>query len=789
MPATRAFALALLVVSSATSVRAQNARPAGDARAAITGTIVDERARPVARVLVTVPSLLRSVTSNDSGYFELRDLPATSLVLVARRLGYQSERRQVDLGPAARVALTLTMARAAVTVEEVVVTGRATASERRGAQDVAALGEAQLRESATGSIGKTLEKVPGVSNMSGGPAAGNPVLRGLSQGRVRIVKDGVPQESFEASPRWFPPGNLASTDRIEVIRGPASILYGSSAIGGAINIIPRALPSSGGGDSRLYGLIESQYFNNNGEKYVHGEMAGAAGAFGLRAGGASRVAGNFRTADAAMYADSKVQGDPKVTGSVNFSNYEQTSRYAQAGVAGAWGQVRVLYDGWDGSNNFPNANGKPTGVHSTSDDVRMQSVIIGQTFVWKPSVVAQRVHIQRAATIAKTFEVAADSNLWDQDLINNVVTGRLEVSHSALKGFAGTVGTEYTHQEATTKLSQIQPSGTVGNVAAFALEEYRIDRLTLSAGGRADARSQKAASNSLVNALPAAQRDAALDRTFNVVTGSLGAAYQWTDPLSVVVNVSRGFRAPSFLDLYTNENRPVLSGWVEGNPNARPERATSVEAGLHYDARRLALGLVGYRNVFSDFTYLSKSTRTHLLNGVALPIFATNQTAARLAGVEATVSAELVRSLALDASYAQIVSKNISTTEELPLMPADQLRVGVRYAPASFGFIELPTLHAGMKHAWFKRVAGVTEPFADGGTQGFGVASTPAYTIADVSASGRVTVGTSAVDLNLSVENLFGTAYRDFLDTQKGFTLGAGRNIALRVAVPLVLRR
>ena len=763
--------------------------PARAQVAAIEGRIVDESNRPVPNALVLLPSLRRSAVTNDSGQFLLRDVPPTTHVLEVRRLGYQSDVRRISVSRGERLALTLTLARAAVTVSEVVVTGSATASDRRGAQDVAALSDAQLRAATTGSLGKTLEKLPGVSNMSAGPAAGNPVLRGLSQGRVRIVRDGVPQESFEASPRWFPPGNLSSVDRIEVIRGPASVLYGSNALGGAINIVPRALPSSDASGVRLYGLVESQYFTNNDERYGHAEIAGAVDGIGVRVGGARRIAGNFRTPDIAPYSVSKEQGAPKFAGPVDFTNFEQSSRYAQVGAAGGWGQVRALYDGWDGSNNFPNASGKPAGVHSTNDDVRLQGIIVSGRAIVKPSVVLQRVGIQRAATAAKTFEIAADSNLWDQDLTNRVVTTRIEIEHPAVAGVRGTIGGEYSGQTSTTRLSQIQPSGRVSDAALFAFEEYRFDQLTLSSGARFDARHQRAESSSLVDVLPVEQRADALDRRFSVMTGSFGAAYHLSEPFSLSANVSSGFRAPSLIDLYTNESRPVLSGWVEGDPTARPERSTSVEGGVHYDSRRLAWGVVGYRNAFTDFTYLSRSTRTRVVKGVTLPVYATVQAAAHLSGIEVNGTAEVFPAVVLDASYAKIKSRNLSTGEELPLMPADQLRSSLRYAPQALGFLRFPYLQLGLKHAWYKRVAGPTEPFADGGSQGFGVASTPAYTLVDAGVGGHATIGASEIDMHLSVENLFSVAYRDFLDTQKGFTLGAGRNIALRLSAPLVFKR
>lgn len=783
------LALAAIVVPLLPLPAAQRQQEVRDARATVSGQVLDDSNRPLAGATISVPALQRMTATNDSGRFVLPGLPPTELILEIRRVGYRATVRRIDLTADRNVVLTFRVARAAITVAQVVVTGSATASERRGAQDVASLGEAELRASGTASLGRTLEKLPGVSNMSGGPAAGNPVLRGLSQSRIRIVRDGVPQESFEASPRWFPPGNLSSVDRIEVIRGPASILYGSNALGGAINIVPRALPVSDTSGLRLFGLAETQYFSNNNERYVHGELAGARGVLGVRVGGARRIAGEFRTPPATPYAESQVQGAPRYAGRIRYSNYEQTSRYAQAGLSGTWGNVRALYDGWEGYNNFPNANGKPAGVHSLNGDARVQGSLIAGTFVVRPSVVVQRVEIERAASIAKSYEVASDSALWDQNLVNRIVTARLELSHPEIAGLRGTIGAEYSGQHSVTHLSQIQPTGTIGNAALFVFEEVRAGRLTLTAGGRGDWRSQRAQAGSLVNALPETARASALSQRFQVVTGSFGAAYELREGLSASANLSSGFRAPSFLDLYTNENRPALGGWVEGNPGARAERSTSVEGGVHYASNRANFGIVGYRNSISNFTYLSRSARTHALAGNSLPVFSTVQARARLSGIEPSLSLALFPTLVIESSYARIASRNMATGEGLPLMPADLYRGSLRYAPKRIAVFELPYAQLGFKHAWAKGIAGPTEPFADGGSQGYGIASTPAYSLLDLSVGGQVAVGASAVEVVVTVDNALDTQFRDFLDSQKGFTLGLGRNVGVRVAVPLVIVR
>ena len=760
-----------------------------DSRAAIAGSVVDDDGRAIANATVSLPSLQRRTTTNDSGQFRLGDLPSSILVLEVRRPGYQPATRRVDLASGQQVELTVTIVHAAITVPGVVVTGNPTASERSGAQDVAVVSDEQLRASGTGSIGKTLERLPGVTNMSGGPAAGNPVLRGLSQGRIRIVSDGVPQESFAASPRWFAPGNLSWADRIEVIRGPASILYGSSAIGGAINIIARPLQATAGGGWPISGLLESQYSSNNGERYDHAEVEGAANGIGIRIGAARRAAGDFRTPNVQPYSVSKLQGAPEFTGKIDFTNHEESSAYGRVGAGGAWGNASIGYDSWDGNNNFPNANGKPTGVHSFNDDIRLRGNIIAGTFLVRPSLVVQRARIQRAATVAKTFEIAADSNLWDQDLTNRIVTTRVEVEHPAILGLRGTTGAEYVRQSAVTRRSQIQPSGSIANVAAFALEEYRLNRYTLSSGIRIDERRQEAESNSLVDSLPTAERATALNQTFSVVTTSIGLAYQIHNPLSLYVSIGTGFRAPSFLDLYTNENRPSLGGWVEGNPRLQPERSTNIEAGARYASPRLGLNAVVYRNRFSDFTYLTRTTRTHLVNGTSLPVFGNEQAPARITGLELSGTAELLPAIVANASYSTIASRNLLSGEALPLMPADQLRASLRLAPRAIGTLDGPYAQVGVKHAWYKAIAGQTEPFADGGSRGYGVASTEAYTLFDAGIGTRLAIGASDIEVYFDVDNLFNAAYRDFLDTQKGFTLGAGRNVSLRVAAPLVFNR
>jgi outer membrane receptor protein involved in Fe transport len=124
-------------------------------------------------------------------------------------------------------------------------------------------------------------------------------------------------------------------------------------------------------------------------------------------------------------------------------------------------------------------------------------------------------------------------------------------------------------------------------------------------------------------------------------------------------------------------------------------------------------------------------------------------------------------------------------------MPADQVRASLRYLLRDRGVLRGTHLRVGGRHAWAKRIAGPTEPFAefDQNPAGYGISSTPAYQVVDADLATHLTVGGQALDISLEVQNLGNRAYRDFLDTMKGFALAQGRNLNMRVGIPLRLTR
>lgn len=754
------------------------------------GRITDPHSTPIANAVVSIPLLGRTAVTSRTGDFVIDGLPATDLSVQVRAIGRKPVVRSVRINATTSTTLDLVLEPSIVEVGAMVVTGTPAGSTTLTPLDVDAVDPAQMRKVATASLGKSLEGIPGVANLSQGPAAGNPVLRGLSQGHVRIVRDGVPQENFQATARWFPPGNFAGVERIEVIRGPASVLYGPNAVGGAINLIPKSAPQTEGRALRVASLTELQYFGNNNERYGHTSLEAAVRpGLGLRIGANRRIAGDFRVSDVATFSESRQPRAPLFSGRLPFTAFEQDGAYGQVGASGRWGQVYANHDWWRGRNNFLNLNGTATSVAMRNTDTRLRGTLLLGDVVLTPTFLLQRAGILRN-TQGKTYGDALRNHDWNQELLNEAATARLELQHPRTLGARGTLGAELNRQDVTVRKSNVEPSSFTRNIGVFAFEEWGGDRLNLSAGMRFDHRQLDAVDNPLVQRLPDADRAKALSKTFSALTGSVGIGLRVRDPLTLAVNASSGFRPPAPLDLYSDEFRPVLGSFVEGNPMLRSERSYSMEASARWQSPRVSFSSVAYQNRLNGYVYLEKSERTRERDRTQVPIYVNTQTDGVVRGIEMSGTAAVSRVLSIDGNWSIVRGRNRATGEALPLMPADQGRLSVRYSPERLAWFGTPYLESSVRHVRAKSIASLTEPFADAerNPMGPGVGSTDRYTLLAIGAGGRV--GTAnPIDIHLAIENLLDTAYRDFLDTLKGVALGQGRNLSLRLAVPISLTR
>jgi outer membrane receptor protein involved in Fe transport len=674
MSGARLACLALVLGASSLAAQETEGR-----RFTIRGRVTDASGAPLGAVRVAVNALDRTTHTGDDGYYVFPNLPPRTVELSFERLGYASSIVTVDMSRAAPGPVDVVLDVRPFESEALVVTGSPVAADPLTSPlDLSLISPERLQQVRSASLGNVVrDAVPGATSIVTGSQVGKPVLRGLTGTRIQILQNGIGQDYFAYGVRHAPQTNLAEAERVEIARGPASVLYGSSALGGAVNVVTRHLPRSEGGHGVLEGRLSTQLFSNNGEWAVLGEAAGAAGAFGYRAGLERRVGGDFRAPDGPTWFESNEPGDPKYTGRIPFTDFNQWSGFAQAGASAGWGFVEAVLTRWNDEHDFLLPNGGPTGssenpplgigVRLGQTNLSGRGSVLAGNWVLRPTLMW--AHVSRQAS--PPGQVLADEADPEVDLLTNTYTLRLEALHPELgadRRLRGTLGFEVMVQDTDSRGPEpLEPDSEIGNAALFAFEEWRDAPWTVAAGVRFDLRRQEASPNARTT------DPELLDNEYAVLSGSLGASFEFLPGVAVAANLGSGFRAPGIFELYASGVHGGVAAIQLGTPTLGAERSISADLGLRLRTDRLAGEITAYQNWIRDYIFLRNTGET---GEGDLPIFVNDQTDARLTGVEGSLEVSLLPWLTVGAGGAWLDTRGDDLEDpetgaggSLPLVP------------------------------------------------------------------------------------------------------------------------
>jgi len=752
------------------------------------GTVQDAKGNPLPAVNVSLPQLSMGSVTDVNGHYVIKEVPQGTYTLVFSLIGYSRKTQRVTVEPEQTLTVNATLKETVLESEAVTVTGSAYASDPlKTAADVDALsGRAKLSKE-TASLGATLEDMPGVTNISTGSQVGKPVIRGLSGNRVRVMTDGTPMDYQQFGVRHMPNVDPVLSDRIEVVRGASSVLYGSDALGGAVNIIPNHVPSPTGNHASISGEVISSYATNNNERMGAFRLDGIKNGFGYTGTLVRRVAGDITTPNAPTYVETGNSTSPKFTGTLDHTNYEQLNGNVGLGYTGDFGKVDAHYTRWTNRQNFLLPDGSGEGQNLENDMVQVNG-LYSQFNRWLIRTKFTYAHNLRQAGEAGTTLDKLNDQTIALDLSIDSYTGRLELEHSPIGIFSGQMGMEVMHQDQHTRgVEPLVPSSNIDNIGWFIFEKTEFGPITLSGGARFDLRRQKAHPNAAMN-LPNyanGETDAILKQNYQAFSGSLGATWSLMKHLSLAANLGRGFRAPSIFELHAEGVHGGVAAYQIGNPHLHDEISFNTDLSLRWQSEKVKAKATIYRNMIDHYIYLSETSETR----DGLPVWLTTQGNARLIGGDASISAQPLSWLRMSGSFETVRGKIRSTGDALPMLPADNLEGELRFMQKAIGKLSQPYLKVKLKYAASKKAAGSYEPFSQFDQMPFGTASTDAYTLLNVGIGFDFPLLQHYSTFDLTVSNVLNTTYRDFLDTYKGYALGAGRNIQFRVSIPFDIQK
>lgn len=525
-------------------------------------------------------------------------------------------------------------------------------------------------------LGATLNGLPGVATTSYGPMVGRPIIRGMDGDRIRLLNNGV--GALDASSLSYDhqvPTDPQAADRVEILRGPAALLYGGNAIGGVVNTIDNRIPTEP--IQGVQGQIQGEYGGANTSRSGSARVEGGDGTFAVHADvfgretSELRIPGDARSAraraadpDAASPHGRLPNSDGRDSGGALGMGWTSDRGYAGVSVSG--------YDSDYGSVAEP--------------DVRIrlrQQRVNAATELRDLDGIFTRVRLSAGYTDYQHKEI--EDGETGTIFKNRGYEARLEAQHAELGPVRGVIGLQGGQSRFSALGDEaLVPTVDTDSLALFDVETWQVDpRWSLSAGARLEHTrlSPSAGGN-------ARFQDSA-GRTFNAASISLGTVYQLDPVWSLAANAAYTERAPTFYELYANGPHEATGQYLVGSQDLSKERAWSGDLGLRW-ARGADKG--GVSVFYSHFAnYLAELNTGRLRNDDgdvvgadsddALPEAVYRGVPADFYGVEAESSTRVYAAaghtldLKLAGDYTH--ARNADTGEPLPRIAPLRLSAGL----------------------------------------------------------------------------------------------------------------
>lgn len=746
-PRARTVTGALLVLVLAFPGAAAAQRPSAADSAEIAGVVLDALTRhPLPGTIVRVVNLNRQDVTHEDGAFHLGPLPHGRHTIAIERLGYRREVREVTLDRLQVLRLTVELHVSAIELPGLVVTG--TVGARRGEETlrpIDAVAGQELARKLDITVAGTIEREPGMATTSMGPATARPIIRGMGGDRVLILEDGVrPGDLSSASADHALAIDPLNAHRMEVVRGPTALLYGSNAIGGVVNVIrdevPTSLPDRATGSVTLHGESVNEAIAGGAVGTV------AAGPVALRAEASLRRAGDVHTPGALL----------------ENSDLRTVNTAFGAGIARSWGNAGVSLRYFDNRYGVPpeSEEEEEEGEHDHAHGVRIDM---------RRVAVHSKADVHGHVGPYTQFGLDASYTDYDhQELEEDGVVGSayalrsaavdLLARHEPLGRFlGGAIGLRLDWQSYDSGGDTDTPPARELGIAGFFLEELDVGRLRLQAGARYDWRRVEPL-EVFANAGPGEVRT----RTFGSISASFGGLYALTPSVQVGASLARAFRTPGIAELFSDGAHLATYSYEVGNPDLEPEVGIGLDAFVRLRTTRLNGEIAAFRNTLDNYIYYRE---TGVLNDEQLPIFQATGTDAVLTGLEASAEWLVLPRVVLEGVVSHVRGERETPDgrRPLPLMPPLHGELNVRYERAAY--------FAGAGWHGSARQERVAADEFETPTDGFG--------LWNALVGYRFTKLNRVHSVTLRAENLTNALYYDHLSRAKELFPGAGRNFSL----------
>ncbi|MCX6306664.1 MAG: TonB-dependent receptor [Bacteroidetes bacterium] len=747
------------------------------AQGSLTGMITDAATgESLPGATLFIPDLKTGVSADKDGIYHLTNLPASTLLIQASFVGYGSKTAMVDLKTT--TTLNFRLAEKAIEAQEVVITGSGISTDNsRSSITITPIGKAELLTTPSTNIIDAISAVPGLSEITTGGAISKPVIRGLGHNHVVTLNEGVRQEGQQWGDEHGVEIDQFSADRIEVLKGPASLFYGSDAMGGVINILePVHAPMN-----TIRGEFASQFATNNMMTNSTFMMEGNHNGFTWRARGSYKNAASYRSPPEYVY-----------NSCFNEMNYS-----AMLGLNKKWGYSHLHFSRYDA--NIGMIEGKRDSASGRFTDMNGE-IVPGSTVKGRiPELPYQKVSHNKITSVSNFIsgdnQVRVNLGFQNNDrrefslsrkepsLYMHLNTLTYDIKYTRLfKGeielVTGLGGITQSNSNKGTEY--LIPAYSLQDLGAFIYAKKSWKKWTLDAGVRYDARWVDGKSLLLDSlGIPAKAGDTifpGFKSHFSAFSGSTGFTFAASEIFNFKFNLGSGFRSPNIAELGSNGVHEGTFRYEIGNPHLKPENSLQVDGEISAGWHWIRATFCGYYNYIYNYIYQRNINGEAIVrNGDTFRVFRFVQGNSVLKGFEIEIDIHPLDPLHFDNSIDYVMGTNESTATPLPLIPALHSVHKLRW---TFNTGKLSVFSAP-----YVEIGGQVH-FAQNRIDTFET-STPGYFMLDASAGTRLRISRQWWTLFISGNNLTNTKYFDHLSRLKEIGIyNPGWGVTVGLVVP-----
>lgn len=709
----------------------------------ISGIVIDENnQKPIENANIYLPALNKGTLSDSNGEFNISNLPDSKIQIQISYIGYESIIRTVHSNSK---NLRFELSQKSFRTEEIVVSGGSYSSQHENAIKIDMIKTSELKSSGTPNLMESISKVPGVDMIAKGPGVAKPVIRGLSMTNILMLNNGVKLENFQFSENHPFLIDEYGTDRIEIIKGPASLLYGSDAVGGVINIL-KEKPAPVG---KVKADFSSSYFSNtNG---IHSSI-------GLK-GSEEKFSWGIRGSIKSNSDYSDGNGD-----FVPNTRFNEYGIKANIGINESFGIFRIYYDynrpkyGMSIGNAIPLINEKGRTNEYWYQNLTNHLISSKNSFFYKDYKFDLNLSYQFNNRRLETDTTTPKFTMVDMDLSTFSYEFKINLPTDNLNEYIfGIQGANKINRNNNAP-NHVLPDANVNDISAFGLFQKKfLNKLKGQFGLRYDYRNiyTEEEANKI-----------AVDNDYGNFSASVGGTYQFTEHFLIRTNIASAYRTPNIAEL--TQNGIHGNRFERGNPDLNSQRNYEADASIHYHNNYVMVDIAGFYNSISGYIYIAPTDEYINENN---QIFEYTQSDANILGGEITSDIMPVNWINLNIGYSYILGKRTDGSY-LPFIPQNKLYSEIKLFKNNLFVFDNPYLKLYSTYAFRQNNPSQFETITDD------------YFLLNVGVGFNYSINNYQIDLSVQGRNLLNEIYYDHLSTLKGLGLyNIGRNISLNIRI------